>query len=340
MAKARSTTLTIWENGGCGRRRADGKPIPHRFAAHGARDQGTHERQPNIDTLMPQDLINAKPAAAAAVREFFGSSQLSQFMDQTNPLSEITHKRRLSALGPGRSDPRARRLRGARRAPDPLRSDLPDRDAGRSEYRPDQLAGDLRAGQQIRLYREPVSRVMVDGKVTNEVDLPLDAMEEAAFHIAQANAEVDAKGQFLANSVTCRAACGGDAMVSPREDVDYIDVSPKQLVSVAAALDSVPRKRRRQPRADGIEHAAPGGAASAGRSAFVGTGMEIVVARDSGAASSCGPAAGVVEQVDAHPHRCAGDRRNRSDQSPGVDIYNLRNSSARTRTPASTSVRW
>ena len=110
----------------------------------------------DIDTVMPQDLINAKPAAAA-VREFFGSSQLSQFMDQTNPLSEITHKRRLSALGPGRSDPRARRLRSPRRASDPLRPDLPDRDAGRSEHRPDQFAGDLRPRQQIRLRRDPVS---------------------------------------------------------------------------------------------------------------------------------------------------------------------------------------
>ena len=109
----------------------------------------------DIDTVMPQDLINAKPAAAA-VREFFGSSQLSQFMDQTNPLSEITHKRRLSALGPGRSDARARRLRGARRASDALRPHLPDRDAGRPQHRPHQLAGDLRARQQVRLHREPV----------------------------------------------------------------------------------------------------------------------------------------------------------------------------------------
>ena len=111
-----------------------------------------------IDTVMPHDLINAKPAAAA-VREFFGSSQLSQFMDQTNPLSEITHKRRLSALGPGRPDPRARRLRGARRAPDPLRPDLPDRDAGRPEHRPDQLACHLRAGQQYGFIESPYRRV-------------------------------------------------------------------------------------------------------------------------------------------------------------------------------------
>ena len=110
----------------------------------------------DIDTVMPQDLINAKPAAAA-VREFFGSSQLSQFMDQTNPLSEITHKRRLSALGSGRSDPRARRLRSARRASDPLRPHLPDRDAGRPEYRPHQLARHLRARQQIWLHRGALS---------------------------------------------------------------------------------------------------------------------------------------------------------------------------------------
>ncbi len=107
----------------------------------------------DIDTVMPQDLINAKPAAAA-VREFFGSSQLSQFMDQTNPLSEITHKRRLSALGPGGSDARARRLRSARRAHHALRPHLSDRNAGRAEYRSDQFARDLCAGEQIRLRRD------------------------------------------------------------------------------------------------------------------------------------------------------------------------------------------
>jgi DNA-directed RNA polymerase subunit beta len=105
----------------------------------------------DIDTIMPQDLINAKPAAAA-VREFFGSSQLSQFMDQTNPLSEIT------AIGAGsrRSHPRAGRFRGARRASDPLRADLPDRNTGRPEYRSHQFARDVRAGQQIWLHRSPL----------------------------------------------------------------------------------------------------------------------------------------------------------------------------------------
>ena len=107
------------------------------------------------EPLMPQEMINAKPVAAA-VKEFFGSSQLSQFMDQNNPLSEVTHKRRVSALGPGRSDARARRVRSARRAPDPLRPRVPDRDAGRSEHRPDQLAVGLCAHQPVRLPRDAV----------------------------------------------------------------------------------------------------------------------------------------------------------------------------------------
>ena len=105
-----------------------------------------------IDTIMPQDLINAKPAAAA-VREFFGSSQLSQFMDQTNPLSEITHKRRLVRAGAGGPHARAGGFRGARRASDALWPDLPDRDAGRPEHRAHQLARDLRARQQVRVHR-------------------------------------------------------------------------------------------------------------------------------------------------------------------------------------------
>ena len=108
-----------------------------------------------IDTVMPHDLINAKPAAAA-VREFFGSSQLSQFMDQTNPLSRDHPQAAPVGARAGRSDARARRLRGARRAPDALRPHLPDRDAGRPEYRPDQLAGDLCPGQPVRLYRKPL----------------------------------------------------------------------------------------------------------------------------------------------------------------------------------------
>ena len=146
----------------------------------------------DIDTVMPQDLINAKPAAAA-VREFFGSSQLSQFMDQTNPLSEITHKRRLSALGPGRSDPRARRLRSPRRASDPLRPHLPDRDAGRAEYRSHQLARHFRARQQIWLHRGALSPR--EGRQRHREVVYLSAMEEGKYSVAQANAQLDAQGQ-------------------------------------------------------------------------------------------------------------------------------------------------
>ncbi len=108
-----------------------------------------------MSTAMPHDLVNAKPVMAA-IREFFGSSQLSQFMDQTNPLSEITHKRRLSALGPGGLSPRARRIRSARRAPHALRPHLPHRNAGRSEHRADFVAFLLCAHQRVRLHREPV----------------------------------------------------------------------------------------------------------------------------------------------------------------------------------------
>ena len=106
--------------------------------------------QTESENLMPHDLINAKPVSAA-IKEFFGSSQLSQFMDQTNPLSEITHKRRVSA-GPGRFDARTRRLRGARRASDALRPRMPDRNAGRPEHRPDQLAGAVCPRERLRLY--------------------------------------------------------------------------------------------------------------------------------------------------------------------------------------------
>ena len=109
----------------------------------------------DVEAITPQTLINIRPVVAS-IKEFFGTSQLSQFMDQTNPLAGLTHKRRLSALGPGWSVPRAGRLRGPRRAPQPLRPDVPDRDAGRPQHRPDRLAGDVRPGQPVRLRRDAV----------------------------------------------------------------------------------------------------------------------------------------------------------------------------------------
>ncbi len=184
-----------------------------------------------IDNVMPQDLINAKPAAAA-VREFFGSSQLSQFMDQTNPLSEITHKRRLSALGPG----------GLTRE----RAGFEVRDVHPTHYgricpieTPEGpnigLINSLATFARVNKYGfiESPYRKVKDGKVTDEV-VYLSAMEEAKYTIAQANAPLDDKGRFVNDLVNCRQA--GEVLMVPAEQVDAMDVSPKQLVSVAAAL--------------------------------------------------------------------------------------------------------
>ncbi|MGH6820180.1 MAG: DNA-directed RNA polymerase subunit beta, partial [Methylocella sp.] len=185
----------------------------------------------DIDTVMPQDLINAKPAAAA-VREFFGSSQLSQFMDQTNPLSEITHKRRLSALGPG----------GLTRE----RAGFEVRDVHPTHYgricpieTPEGpnigLINSLATFARVNKYGfiEAPYRRIKDSRVTDEV-VYLSAMEEAKYNVAQANAPVDARRALTEDLVVCRRS--GDVVLVPRERVDFMDVSPKQLVSVAAAL--------------------------------------------------------------------------------------------------------
>src|SRR6202044_1244250 len=185
----------------------------------------------DIDTVMPQDLINAKPAAAA-VREFFGSSQLSQFMDQTNPLSEITHKRRLSALGPG----------GLTRE----RAGFEVRDVHPTHYgricpieTPEGpnigLINSLATFARVNKYgfiESPYRRVKA-GKVTPEV-VYLSAMEEGQYAIAQANAEMDKTGKFVGDTVIVRK--GGENTIVAADAVDFIDVSPKQIVSVAAAL--------------------------------------------------------------------------------------------------------
>ncbi|WP_373089431.1 DNA-directed RNA polymerase subunit beta, partial [Sneathiella sp.] len=184
-----------------------------------------------IDTVMPHDLINAKPAAAA-VREFFGSSQLSQFMDQTNPLSEITHKRRLSALGPG----------GLTRE----RAGFEVRDVHPTHYgricpieTPEGpnigLINSLATFARVNKYgfiESPYQRVE-NGKLTGEVKY-LSAMEESKQTISQANAALDENGMFTEDFVRCRAQ--GEYVVAKPEDVTYIDVSPKQLVSVGASL--------------------------------------------------------------------------------------------------------
>ncbi len=184
-----------------------------------------------LDSVMPHDLINAKPAAAA-VREFFGSSQLSQFMDQTNPLSEITHKRRLSALGPG----------GLTRE----RAGFEVRDVHPTHYgricpveTPEGpnigLINSLATYARVNPYGfiETPYRRVADGVVTDEVHY-LSAIDEGRYTIAQANASLDENRRFTDDLVSCRR--GGEFVVSLPHSVDYIDVSPKQLVSVAAAL--------------------------------------------------------------------------------------------------------
>jgi DNA-directed RNA polymerase subunit beta len=270
----------------------------------------------DIDTVMPQDLINAKPAAAA-VREFFGSSQLSQFMDQTNPLSEITHKRRLSALGPG----------GLTRE----RAGFEVRDVHPTHYgricpieTPEGpnigLINSLATYARVNKYGfvETPYRKVKDGRVTDEV-IYLSAMEEGRYTVAQANSAIDAKGRFTDDLVVARHA--GDVQLIPPDKVDFMDVSPKQLVSVAAALipflenDDANRAlmgSNMQRQAVPLVHA---------EAPFVGTGMEGVVARDSGAAIAA-RRTGVVDQVDAT--RIVIRATDEPDPTkPGVDIYRL-----------------
>ncbi|MFN3869552.1 MAG: DNA-directed RNA polymerase subunit beta, partial [Hyphomicrobiaceae bacterium] len=271
----------------------------------------------DIDTVMPQDLINAKPAAAA-VREFFGSSQLSQFMDQTNPLSEITHKRRLSALGPG----------GLTRE----RAGFEVRDVHPTHYgricpieTPEGpnigLINSLATFARVNKYGfiESPYRKVKDGKVTDEV-VYLSAMEEMRHHVAQANAEIDDKGRLVDELTTCRYQ--GDVLLVSRDKVDYIDVSPKQLVSVAAALIPFLENDDANRALMGSNMQRQAVPLIRAEAPLVGTGMEEVVARDSGAAIAA-RRTGIVDQVDAT--RIVIRATEETDASkPGVDIYRLR----------------
>ncbi|MFX0543991.1 DNA-directed RNA polymerase subunit beta [Roseovarius sp. S1116L3] len=270
-----------------------------------------------IDTVMPQDLINAKPAAAA-VREFFGSSQLSQFMDQTNPLSEVTHKRRLSALGPG----------GLTRE----RAGFEVRDVHPTHYgrmcpieTPEGpnigLINSLATFARVNKYGfiETPYRKVKDGQVTDDVQY-MSATEEQRHTIAQANANLDENGRFVNDLVSTRQS--GDYMLAPNEHVDLIDVSPKQLVSVAASLIPFLENddaNRALMGSNMMRQALPLIKAEA---PLVGTGIEGVVARDSGAAIMA-KRAGIIDQVDAQRIvvRATADME---PGDPGVDIYRLR----------------
>jgi DNA-directed RNA polymerase subunit beta len=269
-----------------------------------------------IDTVMPQDLINAKPAAAA-VREFFGSSQLSQFMDQTNPLSEITHKRRLSALGPG----------GLSRE----RAGFEVRDVHPTHYgricpieTPEGpnigLINSLATFARVNKYGfiETPYRKVRDGRVTDEV-IYLSAMEESKYSVAQANAPIDSNGKFMEDLVICRQ--GGEVLLLPVDRVDFMDVSPKQLVSVAAALIPFLENddaNRALMGSNMQRQAVPLVKADA---PFVGTGMEPIVARDSGAAIAA-RRTGVIDQVDA-TRIVVRATEDLDPSKSGVDIYRL-----------------
>src|SRR5450631_3365789 len=270
-----------------------------------------------IETLMPHDLINAKPVSAV-VKEYFGSSQLSQFMDQTNPLSEVTHKRRLSALGPG----------GLTRE----RAGFEVRDVHPTHYgrvcpieTPEGpnigLIASLSTYARINDHGfvETPYRIVHEGKITTEVRF-FSALEEEGHAIAQANAEVDKNGRFVNDYVSARKS--GEFILVHRDEIELMDVAPKQLVSVAAALipflenDDANRalmgsnmQRQAVPllRAD---------------SPLVGTGMERIVAKDSGV-SVIARHNGVVESVDASRIVVKIDEAEHDETGTGVDIYNL-----------------
>ncbi|MSM41488.1 MAG: DNA-directed RNA polymerase subunit beta [Geobacter sp.] len=270
-----------------------------------------------VENLMPHDLINSKPVSAV-VKEFFGSSQLSQFMDQTNPLSEVTHKRRLSALGPG----------GLTRE----RAGFEVRDVHPTHYgrvcpieTPEGpnigLIASLSTYARINEHGfvETPYRIVKEGKVTNEVRF-FSALEEEGHAIAQANAEMDKEGRFESDYVSARKS--GEFVLVGRDEIELMDVAPMQLVSVAASLipflenDDANRalmgsnmQRQAVPllRAD---------------SPLVGTGMERVVARDSGV-SVVARHNGVVESVDASRIVVKIDEDEFDEMGTGVDIYNL-----------------
>ncbi len=267
--------------------------------------------------LMPQAMVNSKPISAA-IREFFGSSQLSQFMDQNNPLSEITHKRRVSALGPG----------GLARE----RAGFEVRDVHPTHYgrvcpieTPEGpnigLINSLAVYARTNHYGflETPYRKVKKGQITNQIDY-LSAIEEGAFTIAQANATVDAEGRLTDALVSCRHQ--NDFTLAPPEQIEYMDVAPKQIVSVAASIipflehddanralmganmqrQAVPNLRVQKP--------------------LVGTGMERTVAIDSGV-TVVAQRGGIIKSVDAARIVVrVNDKESQPDEA-GVDIYNL-----------------
>ncbi|MDP2167857.1 MAG: DNA-directed RNA polymerase subunit beta [Thermodesulfovibrionales bacterium] len=263
-----------------------------------------------LEEAMPHDLINAKPVMAA-VKEFFGSSQLSQFMDQTNPLSEITHKRRLSALGPG----------GLTRE----RAGFEVRDVHPTHYgricpveTPEGpnigLITSLAAYARVNDYGfiEVPYRKVVNGKVTEDVRF-LSAIEGEKFIIAEATSPMDKKGNLVGGTISTRV--GGDFRIVTPQEVEYMDVSPKQIVGVSAALIPFLENDDANRVLMGSNMQRQAVPLLASEAPLVGTGMEHDVARDSGAMVAA-KRPGVVESIDS-------SRVVVSAKDGGVDIYNL-----------------
>jgi DNA-directed RNA polymerase subunit beta len=311
-----------------------------------------------MSTAMPHDLVNAKPVMAA-IREFFGSSQLSQFMDQTNPLSEITHKRRLSALGPGGlSRERAgfevrdvhpthygricpietpegpniglisslscyarinefgfiespyRKVKGGR-----VIDFVQVVNAGESEFK----AGEIIERDKVDAVNEELKR----RRVTAEpYCFYLSAWEEDRYVVAQANVPLDERGRITTELVNCRQA--GNFVLKQREEVDYIDVSPKQLVSVAASLIPFLENDDANRALMGSNMQRQAVPLIRGEAPLVGTGMERVTARDSGAVVIC-RRDGIVDQVDSERIivRVESDHSGVLSREVGADIYSL-----------------
>ena len=276
-----------------------------------------------VETLMPHDLINSKPLSAV-IKEFFGSSQLSQFMDQTNPLSEITHKRRLSALGPG----------GLTRE----RAGFEVRDVHPTHYgricpieTPEGpnigLITSLSTYARVNDYGfiETPYREVVNGKVTNNIRFlfALDEEEEIDGQkpaIAQANAPIDREGKFTAPLVSARR--GGEFVTVKPEEIRYMDVSPKQLVSVATSLIPFLENDDANRALMGSNMQRQAVPLLRTEAPLIGTGMEAIVARDSGV-TVVAKRDGVVEDVDASRIVIRADEDGQKETDPGVDIYTL-----------------
>lgn len=283
-------------------------------------ERSVKERMSSLEseTVMPHDLINAKPLVSI-LREFFGTSQLSQFMDQTNPLSEITHKRRLSALGPG----------GLSRD----RAGFEVRDVHLTHYgricpieTPEGpnigLINSLSTFARINQYgfiEAPYRRVK-DRKVTDEV-IYLSAMEEKNHTIAQANAELDKNSCFKDDIVSARR--DGEFMKVPVGEVDMMDVSPKQVVSVAASLIPFLENDDANRALMGSNMQRQAVPLLCSEKPLVGTGMEAAVAADSGA-SIVARHSGVVDRADANKIVIKVDEKSADEDAPNVDIYTLR----------------